>query len=94
MSASRIMSRLRAINNVLTKVGVAGAILGGGFGGYESTKLYLEGYKIDQAGFPIGILPPLGAIMGFAIGYTSPVMVPYILYKINYHHNEYPISKS
>ena len=80
--ASRIMTRLCGVNKFLTKLGVANAIIGGGFGVYESTKLYLEGYTFTELGFPIVVLPPLGAIMGFAIGYTSPVMVPVILYNI------------
>ena len=39
MAASRILSRMITINNVLTKVGYGGAILGGGIGIYESGKL-------------------------------------------------------
>ena len=94
MASSQIMTRLHVVNNMLTKLGIAGSFLGGGFGIYESAKLFMEGHTKDDLGFHIAALPPLGAFMGFAIGYTSPVMVPYILYKINYHHNEYPISKS
>ena len=93
MASSQIMTRLHVVNKVLTKLGIAGSFLGGGFGIYESGKLFVENQS-TKFGYNIGLLPPLGAFMGFAIGYTSPVMVPYILYKINYRHNEYPISKS
>jgi hypothetical protein len=42
----------------------------------------MEGQTTTFYGYNIGVLPPLGVFLGFGIGYTAPVSIPYFLYNV------------
>lgn len=81
--AARFQATASKIVDILFTSGMIGGGVGAAVGGVNAIQMYREGHMyLPVAGTHIGLLPFVGFFMGYSIGFTAPISIPYLTYQM------------